>query len=473
MNFKGIIFFIGIYSLIVGFFSILNILYSIYFNFILDLNSYLFTFIISVSIGSIFCIVGKKHSKNISLSDQIILILLSFVFIPLLISFPYILSVYNISFLNSYFESISGFTSTGFSILENVDEVDEPLLIWRSSSQWIGGLFYLISIIGTLGSRRAKMKPIYLVAGDSFGGNFYNNFYYNTFKIFLIYFFSTIFIFFLFSLSNLRLLDSLNLALTIIPSGGFLHASDLSDIIKNDLQIFVLALSLLFPILNFYLFFKILTRRFKFYDFQEDIHLIIFVVFLTFLFYFFIISNENILNIFLGITSSIANSGISMHSSNFNLSLFFILLAIMGGSIISTSSGLKYVRFHILLKNSYHEIYRLVKPINIFNQNIFRSDIKITDEDSKISFLVFISFIFSIFVLSSILTFDNLNFEDSFKLSILTLTNTVTSSLYGIESLGFFNLSITTKLSLICFMILGKIEIIAFLYLIKKFIFKE
>ena len=143
MNYKSILFFLGIYSLFISFFSILNIFYSIYFNFILGLNSYLTTLIISLFLGSLFCYIGHHHSKNISLSDQIAFILLSFVFIPLLISIPYFLSSYNIDLLSSYFESVSGLTTTGFSIIENIENIDEPLLLWRSSSQWLGGLFFL------------------------------------------------------------------------------------------------------------------------------------------------------------------------------------------------------------------------------------------------------------------------------------------------------------------------------------------
>ena len=134
MNYKGILFYLGIYSLFVSFFSILNILYSVYFNFILDLNSYVITLIISLIVGLSFCFVGRAQHKNISLSDQILFIILSFVFIPLLISVPYFLSVYNISFLDSYFESVSGITTTGFSIIKNIQVIDEPLLLWRSSS---------------------------------------------------------------------------------------------------------------------------------------------------------------------------------------------------------------------------------------------------------------------------------------------------------------------------------------------------
>ena len=82
-------------------------------------------------------------------------------------------------------------------------------------------------------------------------------------------------------------------------------------------------------------------------------------------------------------------------------------------------------------------------------------------------------FIISIFILSSILTLDNLDFENAFKLSFLTLTNTSASSLYGINNLNFFDLNFFSKMSLIVFMILGKVELVAILYLFKKFIFKE
>ena len=471
MNYKSILFFLGINSLFVSFFSILNILYSFYFDFILDLNSYLITLIISLIIGSSFWYVGRNSSKDISLVDQMIFIVLSFFLIPLLLSVPYFFSIYNIDFLNSYFESVSGITATGFSIIENIQDIDEPLLLWRSSSQWLGGLFFLIAVVGTIGSKQIKIRPAYLLPGGTLGGNFYNNFNYNFIKILMIYFFSTIFVIFLYSLTNIRLLDAFNLALTTISSGGFIPTDNLSNIIQTNSQIFVLAITLLFPIFNFFLLYDVLTRQFSFKNHQEDIHLIFLVILLTLFFYFFVIPNEGFANVFFAITSSISTSGITTYSSNFDLSLFFILLTIVGGSLISTSSGFKYTRIYILLKISYQEIYRLAKPINVIDKNLFNTESKIDDQDVKIAFLVFISFIISLFVLSSILTLNNLTFENSFKLYILTLTNTVNSALYGLDNLSFFDLNSFTKMSLITFMILGKIEIIIILFLIAKFIF--
>jgi len=473
MNYKGILFFLGIYSLLISLFSILNIFYSIYFDFFIGINSYLITLSVSAILGFLFYYVGRNHRKDISLTDQIIFILLSFIVMPFFISIPYLFSIYDIGLVNSYFESVSGFTTTGFSIFVNVEDIDEPLILWRSSSQWMGGLLFLLATIGTIGSKQIKIKPAYLISGGTSGRNFYNNFNYNFIKILLIYFSSTIFVIFLYNLIDLRLLDAFNLSFTTISSGGFIPTENLSNILENNLQIFVLSITLLFPIFNFFLLHDVITRKFSFRNYQEDLHIGLLIVIFTLLFYFFIIPNEGFVNIFFAITSSISTSGITIYAPDLDLSFFFILLTIVGGSVISTSSGFKYTRIYILLKISYQEIYRLVKPINVIDKNLYNPEAKIDDQDLKIAFLVFITFIISVFILSSILTFDNLTFENSFKLSILTLTNTVSSALYGIDNLSFLDLNNFTKTSLILFMILGKIEIIAVIYLIKRFIFRE
>jgi len=471
MNYKGILFFLGVFSLLVSVFSFLNILYSIYFDFIIGINSYLLTFFISLTFGLLFYIAGRKFSKNITLTEQIIFILLSFIFIPLLISIPYFLSIYDIGLLDSYFESVSGFTTTGFSIIHNVNRIDESLILWRSSSQWLGGFLFLLATIGTIGSKQIKIKPAYLISGGASGRNFYNNFSNNFIKIIIIYFLTTVFAIFIYTAVDLRLLDAFNLAFTTISSGGFIPDVNLSNIIISNLQIFVLSITLLFPIFNFFLLHDIITKQFLFKNYQEDFHLGSLIILLTLFFYFFVTVDQGLSDVLFGIVTSISTSGISTYNSPFDLSLFFILLTIVGGSLISTSSGFKYTRIYILLKISYQEMYRLVKPINIIDKNLYNSETKIDDNDVKIAFLVFLFFIISLFILSSVLTFDNLTFENSFKLSILTLTNTTASALYGIENLIFYDLNNFTKMSLIFFMIVGKIEIITVIYLIKKFIF--
>ena len=175
----------------------------------------------------------------------------------------------------------------------------------------------------------------------------------------------------------------------------------------------------------------------------------------------------------ISIISSLANSGLTLVKSDNNLSLYFLLITVIGGSLISNTSGIKLTRFYILLKITSLEIIKLISPNSVINKTIFNSDKKITDENVKISFLVFISFFLSLFILSSLLVVDALGFEKSFKLSILTLTNTVNSEMFDMNNINFANLLTSSKISLIIFMIIGKIELISILILFKKLLFKE
>ena len=179
------------------------------------------------------------------------------------------------------------------------------------------------------------------------------------------------------------------------------------------------------------------------------------------------------LDLIISVLSSLSNSGLSLISSDNNLSLYFILITAVGGSLISNTSGIKFTRIYVLLKTASSEIIKLISPNSIINKNIFSSEKKISDDDIKVSFLIFISFFISLFILSGILIVDNIDFEKSFKLSILTITNTTTSQMFGMQDIEFANLLTTSKLSLIIFMIIGKIELISIFLIIKKIFFKD
>ena len=131
------------------------------------------------------------------------------------------------------------------------------------------------------------------------------------------------------------------------------------------------------------------------------------------------------------------------------------------------------MRFYILIKATFSEMLKLVKPNTIINQNIFYTDKKIDYENVKLSFLIFISFFISIFILTVMLIPDLLNFENTLKLAILTITNTTNSNLYGVENISFTNLITSSKISLIIFMVIAKIELISVFLLIKNFFSKN
>ena len=139
-------FYIGTFCILISILSFFNIIYSYYFNLYLNIDTYLYTLIISL-IAGISSFIKNKIDFKITVYSKIFTVIIGYLLIPIVISIPYYFSIYNVSFLNCYFESISGFTSTGFTIFDNIKHLDESLILWRSSSQWLGGLYFLFSII--------------------------------------------------------------------------------------------------------------------------------------------------------------------------------------------------------------------------------------------------------------------------------------------------------------------------------------
>ena len=470
MNFKSISFYLSLFCFPVSFLAFINILYSSYFDYFLSIQSYFLTLIISLFVGLGLYIFAKDANKKINFLEQLVLIILVYIVIGLLISIPFYLSNFQVKFLSAFFESVSGLTGTGFSIFKSIKYLDPTLILWRSSSQWLGGLFFLVFLILLFSNKTFNYKMTNLTfSGDS---NFKSeeNIKNNILKIFIFYSVLSIIILSLLNLSNVRLYNSLNLTMTLVSGGGFLPSDNLTEIISTNFQKLILILSLIIGMINFFFIFNLFNKKIITKEHKEDFYLIVFSIIFMLLIYF---NNLDGFNVIISVLSSLANSGLTLVKTDNNLSLYFLFLTIIGGSLISNTSGIKLSRFYILLKITSSEIIKLISPNSVINKTIFNSENKITDDNVRISFLIFISFFISLFILSSFLVLDNIGFERSFKLAILALTNTVNSEMYNLQSLNFVNLLTSSKISLIIFMIIGNIELISVFIIFKKIFFKD
>ena len=469
MNFKSISYFLGLFCFPISFLSFVNILYSSYFDYFLSIDAYFTTLLISLIVGYGLLYYGRDSQKKINYIEQILLIIIVYFLTALLISIPFYLSNNQVTFINSFFESISGLTGTGFSTFKNIKYLDPTLILWRSSSQWIGGLYFLFFLIIVFSNKKFNYKMISLTYSGDSSYSSQENIKSNIFKIFIYYCILSFSIFLLFNISGVRLFNSLNISMTLISGGGFLPTDSLNNIIQSNFQKIIFITSLLIAMLNFYLIFNIFNKKILAREHKEDLYIFLLSIILVILVYF---NNNSGFDLIISVISSLSNSGLTLIESN-QLSLYFLFITIIGGSLISNTSGIKLTRFYILLKIASSEIIKLISPNSVINKTIFGSEKKITDDNVKISFLIFISFFLSLFILSSFLVLDNIGFEKSFKLSILTLTNTVNSELFNMEILNFANLLTTSKISLIIFMIIGKIELISIFLIFKKIIFKD
>ena len=460
--------YLSFFLILVSVFSFINIIYSYYFNLYLNLNTYYISLFSSLSIGLLFYKI-KEIDRKPSIFEKILTVFLGYILIPIILSLPFYFSIYNLTLLNSIFESVSGFTSTGFTIFNNIKHIDQGLILWRSSIQWIGGLYFLFSIIFLIDIYDDSLKKS-LTNFLSFNSS---EILKQTIKIFILYSGITISIFFILNFFDIRSFNSLNLSMTIISSGGFLPSNNLSSVLTNQTQIVIFSLLMLVSFFSIFFIYNLIFLRDKNLNFfYEDIHLFLYFLLTVTIFFIFFSFDTDFIYSFLSLVSSISNIGISLEFDQSKLSFIYLILVIIGGSFFSTSSGLRFLKIYSLTKYSLNQILSFSKPKNVFMNKLMFSKINFELKEINKYFLTIIIFIISLFVLTSLLSLSDINFESSFKLAILTLMSTVNSSAYGLSDFDFNNLHFLTKYFLIFFMIIGRVELLSLLLIAKKFLFK-
>ena len=156
-------------------------------------------------------------------------------------------------------------------------------------------------------------------------------------KIFIIYTVLSFVIFLSLNITEVRMFNSLNLSMSLISTGGFLPSNSLNNIIDTNAKKIVFIMSLLLSMLNFFLIFNIFEKKIIEREHKEDFYLIILSIIFILLVYF---NDYSGLDIIISVLSSLSNSGLSLLNSDNNLGLYFLLIASLGGSLISNSSEL-------------------------------------------------------------------------------------------------------------------------------------
>ena len=466
---KFILNYLGLFFLLLSLLSFFNIVYSYYFNLYLNINTYFYTFCISLIIG-LFSFFYKSLDSKITIYQKIFAVFIGYILLPLVIAIPIYLSIYNVSFLDCYFEAISGFTTTGFTIFDNIKHIDESLILWRSTSQWIGGIYFLFSILLLIDIFDNSLRK----SLTNFINFNYSEIFKQFFKILILYTALTFLIFIILKLINLRTFDSFNLSMTIISSGGFLPVNSIDSIINTNLKEIGMSFLMLFSFFSLYLIYNIIFLKDKSLNFfAEDIYLFIYFIILIIIFFVLFNFNYNFSSILFSLTSSMSNIGISLKDTPSNLWFLYLIIVIIGGSFFSTSSGLRLLKIYFLFKHSINEILSYSKPNNVYTNKFHLIESNVEQKDINKYFLSVLIFIISLFLITLLFTIFNINFDEAFKLGILTLMNTVNSSMYDLSNFNFVDLKAQSKLVMIVFMIIGRVELLTLLIIAKKFLFKN
>jgi len=342
--------------------------------------------------------------------------------------------------------------------------------LWRSTSQWIGGIYFLFSILLLIDIFDKNLKKSFT---EYLSFN-YNEIFKQSLKIIIIYTLLTLLIFIVFKILNLRTFDAFNLSLSIISSGGFLPVNRIDYLFDSDISKIFLSFTMILSFFSLFLTYNLIFYNKKKINFlSEDLNLLIYLLVIISFSFVFLNTSNNFPSILVAISSSISNIGISFSDTPSNLIFMFFIMVIIGGSFFSTSSGIRVIKILSLIKFSINNLLSHTKPNQIYSNKVTLINENTEKSDINKYFFSIIIFIISLFILTLLLTLSEINFEQSFKLSILTIMNTVNSSMFELSNFDFYNLSLFTKVYLIIFMIIGRVELLTILILFKKFLFKN
>ena len=398
---------------------------------------------------------------------------LSWIFMSLFGSIPYILSGIDLSYTNIFFETVSGLTTTGSSILTDIEAVDKSLLIWRSTTQWLGGMGVIVLTITVLPLLGSGGINLFKAESPGPSADRLTPKFKDTAKLlWIVYISLTILETILLYYSGLNIFDAFNHSLTTLSTGGFstfnTSVSEFSSLSKFIINIFMYLAGTSFILLlktirsrSFSEFFK--STEFLFYSFMVISTAIIFL-FKT------LTLNENIFesinNAFFTSLTLITTTGftnLNYENWNINYKTFILGLMFLGGMAGSTAGGLKTIRVIALLKSVRNEIRKIFYPNAIFKIRMSKS---ILPEKMIESVQTFFILYVAIFVLGTFAISISSNYHGtplSFEATMSAVASAINNIGPGLGEIGpvknYFFMDSITKTLLSLLMIIGRLEI--------------
>jgi len=366
--------------------------------------SFLVTALMSGIVGSFFSRKSPKR-KKLRTKESFVIVSLSWIVLSFIGAFPFVISGDVPSFVDAFFESTSGFTTTGMSILDNASILSRSNLFWRSFTQFLGGIGVLVFALAIVPSADSEYVHVLKaeITGPKFG-KVLPKISKSTRYLFYIYLGLTVATIILLNIFGMPIFDSLIYAFGVAATGGFgMFNGDIS--VYNSVAIeVILAIAMFLFGINFNLYFLTLTKHLKQVFKSEELKWYIgFAVVATVLITLNLSNVYNSFpqafhNSFFSVTSMISSTGIEIMPlqewPTFSRSIL-LLLMMMGGMVGSTSGGFKVSRVVIMIKTLFAEIKRNIYPnrvvsIHFENEALDEDTVKATTRYLIVYLAVFI-----------------------------------------------------------------------------------
>ena len=446
-----------------------------------DANAFLYTVLLMIPIALILIkIKGKKN--EIYAKEGFLTVGLAWIVISFFGALPFVFSGAIPSLVDAFFETSSGFTTTGASILTEIQSLPKGILFWRSFTHWVGGMGFLIFILALMPTFSGN--TIHLLKAESPGptpGKIVPKIKQTAKILYAIYFVLTLIETIFLKSAGLSWYDSIIHALGTAGTGGFSNMNASVAAFNNPAVEWIITIFMLLFGVNFVLYFQLIRGNVKAFFKSEELKWYLIAVFAS-----IIIIAVNIIPFNHGdVTKSIRDSAFQVSSIvtttgyatvNFNLwptlsKVILIMLMFMGAMAGSTGGGIKTIRIVIIFKAIRREIDKILHPRRVKSVKI---DGNVVEEETISGVFLFIfAYIIISLIAIFIVSFDNFDVTTTVTSVIATLSNIGP----GLEMVGpagnFSAFSDLSKLVLSFCMLAGRLEIYPMLILFSPSLWKK
>ena len=438
-------------------------------------QSYSVPILLYLIVGGSLVITNRNVELNISIKEAFLTTVLSWILLSILCAVPFIFTQTNLTVVDALFESMSGITTTGATILNNLDELPKGILLWRALLQWLGGIGIIVIALVILPFLRIGGMQLFHLEGDDPYEKFLPKISSVVSKIIVVYILLTSILFILYYINNMTLFDALAHSLTTISTGGFSTHNESFAYFQNTS---VLNIAIVFMILGSFPF--LLLAQMNLTNIQsliKDNQIRLFLgilIFATALIYYFarpyVSGNafHQISTISFNTISIISGTGYV--SSNFEkwgnyASVLFLLLMFIGGCAGSTTGGLKIFRFQILFKFIHLHLKKMLQPHIVMTARF--NGKKVTESTYESVVIFFFVYIITFATSALLLSFSGLDFLTCISAAASAISNVGPGlgDIIGPEG-NYSSLSNYSKLVLIITMFLGRLEMLTIFVLI-------
>ena len=469
-NYKTVFFTLGILQIILGIFMLIPIFVQFFFK---EIDSSFFgASIITIIFGTLFFLSNLDHDKKLSLQQAFLLTALSWLSIAIFGSLPLIFSEVNFSFTNAFFESMSGITTTGSTIIPNLEEMPKAILLWRAILQWLGGIGIIVMAITLMPIMNVGGMQLFKISNSDSSEKILPKSKEIALRLIYIYSGLTTLCAISYKILGMNTFDSITHSMTTIATGGFSNYNESigffnSFSIEISAMIFIILGSLPFIA---YIKFLNGNRRIFFSDIQIRTFLKIILISILILSIYLFLDKSSELNfrtVLFNVISLLTGTGyVNAQFDNwggFPL-IIFIGLMFIGGCAGSTTCGIKIFRFQILYSFVLNQLKKIIYPKGIFVLKYNQSPVDDKFTASIISFIYMYLVIF--FAITALLSLTGLDFITSISGAATSISNVGPGLGSTIGPNGnFSSLPDISKWILSFGMILGRLELFAILVL--------